>query len=646
MEPSTPFRVPASPGAPLFELSPERINQQRLPASPSLPGHLMNADHKHHRSSSDVASKVAFLNSLNHTTSPTRHQAASAHAALQRAILGREEAEAALSSANCHLAEAQIRERKISERLESLMEELQNVKERQLHERQVFEKEVRRARKESFKAGSALVKAQEELREVKSEAKSMKAEIQHERSAKEKSRQEAFERAYALAGVSEEMEEIREKMRNAESERDAVLLEQKARALQGQEEVTTTIRGDQDRGEAVDLLRESARQDTKHSSSEETPISRREKDLHDRDTTAHPRKNRFERLLPVESPVTAPFISWGIDSKALRRGDTEDFHVQPEEDWQDDENATDLEERVLDLEGELRWERKLRERADDLAHFLQMECQFQMCACRIAEKKGERFIHDWDYERKLRAESTERKQKTVCEPETSATPEECTIRGIQHQHQELKVEAADTAEAPEQQHGQSSSGGIGAFHESAPFLRNDQRAVSEEDLFNLSPPKQPPRPSTAIGIMTIESPIRMVPHSPMPSSQILGDALPTTATIFPASTPRSSTTKSPSASPYPLTPVFKTPARPLPRMIHAQTTTTIVPLRGLEDDDVFSPMPGTPGTPISRETALEQIRARRDRARSMSVKTSKSTPGSARRGLGGGLRDISAPGRF
>ena len=225
-----PFRAPASPGTPLYALSPDRINQQRLPQSPSLPNGL----DKHHRTSSDVASKVAFLNSLSSTTSPTRQQPASSHAALQRAILGREEAEAALQSANSQLAEAQIRERKISERVESLMEELQTVKERQAHERQVFEKEVRRARKDAFKTGSNLVKAQEDLKEARAETSTLRAELDSERSAKEQARQEAFERAYTLAGILEEIEVIREKLRSTEAERDAVLLEQQAKAVHDQ----------------------------------------------------------------------------------------------------------------------------------------------------------------------------------------------------------------------------------------------------------------------------------------------------------------------------------------------------------------------------------------------------------------------------
>ncbi|KAF2033933.1 hypothetical protein EK21DRAFT_97747 [Setomelanomma holmii] len=46
------------------------------------------------------------------------------------------------------------------------------------------------------------------------------------------------------------------------------------------------------------------------------------------------------------------------------------------------------------LEQELATERRLRERAQDQIEFMKMECQFQCCSCRIAEKKGKTYVHD------------------------------------------------------------------------------------------------------------------------------------------------------------------------------------------------------------------------------------------------------------
>ena len=173
--------------------------------------------------------------------------------------------------------------------------------------------------------------------------------------------------------------------------------------------------------------------------------------------------------------------------------------------------------------------------------------------------------------------------------------------------------------------------------------------------------------------------------------------------------------KSTSASPAPTTafPITPKHARsrtqheiPAPSHSHESshtiTTTTTIPLRSDDNDDTLRPshtdytyeshtqplnihlsdsqssntstssdLLNMPGTPVSREAALAQIRARRDRARSVNLKKGgtdgmKSAPGSARRGImlrdgnvavGGGIakdgmRDVSvaslasAPGRF
>ncbi|KAL9115908.1 MAG: hypothetical protein Q9227_000276 [Pyrenula ochraceoflavens] len=243
MEPQSPFKVPPVPGYPLQPASPERINQNRVPQSPSTES--LKSESRHHRQSSDVASRVAFLNSLSRPGTPTtptmQPQSASASAALQRAILGREEAENGLYMAHAKLEEAESRERKISERVESLMEDLQSLKERQAHERQVFEKEVRKARKDAFRAGSALVKLQEELKEARADSWSSKQDLKRERHDKEIAKQEAFERAYTLSSMMEETESLKEKVRSMEAEVEADRLHREADELQEENTVLHLI---------------------------------------------------------------------------------------------------------------------------------------------------------------------------------------------------------------------------------------------------------------------------------------------------------------------------------------------------------------------------------------------------------------------
>jgi outer membrane murein-binding lipoprotein Lpp len=49
------------------------------------------------------------------------------------------------------------------------------------------------------------------------------------------------------------------------------------------------------------------------------------------------------------------------------------------------------------IQQELTMERRLRARAEDQIDFMKMECQFQCCSCRIAENDGKEYIHDNSY---------------------------------------------------------------------------------------------------------------------------------------------------------------------------------------------------------------------------------------------------------
>ncbi len=619
-QPPSLCKIPASPITPLQQLSPDRINQQRIPASPSVPNQLSSVDPKVPRRPIDVQSKVAFLNSLNQNTSPSRQQSVSTHAALQRALLGREEAENALRSSNTQLAEAEVRQRKISARLESLMEELQGVKERQAHERQVFEKEVRKARKDAFRAGSALVKVQEDLKESRSEVKNLRAETQHERFEKEKSKQESFERAYTLAGVLEEGELLREKMRAMEAAREAEILEQQSNQahLDDEPRRLAEMQQQEDEEHAGHLL-------------EDLDIE----DMEEIDQTLQPRQNRFERTLPTGSDPTEP-------SMESQRGERKQLNG----DLQQDE-TTEMQEQLVLADAELQWEKKLRIRAEEMVHFLQMECHFKICACRMAEKNGTRFVHDKEYQELMSVDLVvENGQSQGIEPqdnpagelyeaasEQMVPPEEDMFTLSRQGPPEDALPETDEAQILPIVHSAQSTCDIPSPSGSALPSDSDPTEVSEAGGFSFSSVKHASSPAIfSAEDMTYQSPIRTMMRPQSACSIPLRDPL----TSPPA--------RSPSASPYPLTPGFKTPQRQGLRLVRAQTTTMMVPLR--DHDDVFCPAPGTPGTPVSREAALAQIRARRDRARSVAMSTSRSAPGSARRGLAGGLRDISAPGRF
>ncbi|KAJ5614736.1 hypothetical protein N7528_008390 [Penicillium herquei] len=360
----SPTRPILSPTKALNPVSPERMNQQTtIPASPSLPSDLLSLHHKSTRGVSEVQAKVAFLNSLARGASPGgQAQSVTNNAALQRAILGREEAESALTSVQEELSEAQSRERRISERLESLLEELHGAKERQAHERSIFEKEIRKARKEAFRAGSTLVKLQEELKHAKSETKVLKEEVSAEREAKNKAKQEAFERAYALAGLTEELEVLKGQLRSMETSNHSKTLDARAHEIRKEDfGRLSLVEGDlaflttprRPKRAAADSIRSPAQDRDGENLVEATPPKR-----------------------PRLSGATSPVEDLATTTDAVPAMDTQSFD---------------------DLQDELHFERRRRAEAEEMVHFLNIECQFERCSCRIAELEGRRYIYDADY---------------------------------------------------------------------------------------------------------------------------------------------------------------------------------------------------------------------------------------------------------
>lgn len=122
----TNYKFPGSPGTPLHQISPERVNQQRLahddhgsPASPVLRVGL-------HSRESSVHDKVAAFNSL--ALKGKELERKTNDAALRRAMLGREEAESEMRryrdevrALRRQVEEGKEREKKVGERLESVM---------------------------------------------------------------------------------------------------------------------------------------------------------------------------------------------------------------------------------------------------------------------------------------------------------------------------------------------------------------------------------------------------------------------------------------------------------------------------------------------------------------------------------------------
>jgi hypothetical protein len=838
---ATPNPLKCQPA--LTQMSPERINQQRIPQSPSLHSYLADQERPRTRDSftSDVQSKVAFLNGLANASgqssptrprrivaaptelgaSPIKQDANTSSGAFQRAIMGYEEAQASLATVTAELerskeemATRKKRERMLAQRVEDLLEELQAEKEKRARDQESYTKEVKRCRKETYRAELAVVEARQDLQDTRAELKKSQAEVQHERSEKEKSRQESFERAYALAGTVGELDQAKDKLKAVEKERDAALLEANTgiaatnamveKAIQTElvdfktepiVEESSEIIIKQEQDDSVRAIRAAIKSQWSHhvqNHANTRPASAT--------STASGARITSERRPRLRAPKVPDLAS--VLSRLNQFSD------------QTEGQPTTSAQEIVFLRQELAWAKRKHAEDADLIHLMHMQCQFKACPCRLAESNGENFVHDQEYEAKLQQQHASKKRKVsdAASEQDTAQPSGGSLLESQpsikagetsgpQQHaprqvppaylppdpvstriseEPLVLEQALEVPLPEPEPMELDSSNSTpeptaqleeitqvlvepaagsktfAFSTSvssmadvravAPPLRHTETAPPDLDseLFDLSPPKQlpPRRPSTVMGILTMDSPIRLVPESPRSvrgprdSASLRGRTHPTAAKSTTTTTTKialkdtpsrntlhrraqsrpnmrshsplvtaavmshssqdadqsnSAFSKEPSASPaastvFPMTPVHKHSRsmhnlahhaqvqaqsqqyhraehdlRSPPQTIATTTTTTRVPLRNEDADDVFSPehvrhsrvhlpdhaqtevlnirvdtanipvsdsqasstiLANVPGTPISREAALAQIRARRDRARSMNLKRS------------------------
>ncbi|CAI4217164.1 unnamed protein product [Parascedosporium putredinis] len=151
-----------------------------------------------------------------------------ADAALTRALLGREEAESdarrsrdEVKSLKRTLDESRDREKKVSERMEQVMDQYVRLKEMHQHTQSIWEKEIRRQRKEYFKAHSVGVRHAEELKLAKESLRSAESSLVKEKERSRAREQEAFKARYQIVGVQEQLDQALEKIKVVEQERDA-----------------------------------------------------------------------------------------------------------------------------------------------------------------------------------------------------------------------------------------------------------------------------------------------------------------------------------------------------------------------------------------------------------------------------------------
>ena len=451
---------------------------------------------------------------------------------------------------------------------------------------------------------------QEELKATRNSLRITQSGLESEKMKLAKREQEAFTAQYQLVGVQEELDKAREKIKVVEEERDALKT-----SLKEEEVARIAAQG------RIAL-----------------PMATNDEDDEFSSPAKSPRKQRIINM-----------------------------------DGEDKENI--MPRRAIELKSlqeELTLERRRRERAEDQIDFMKMECQFQCCSCRVAELRGSNYVHDSTYDAEMER--------------IKATVPVITPPASDHDEDEMEGVVTLPLDAPEAE----------AEHLSTPAEQMPEEVKEPEPLVTFSPttgtfrtlPSQAkpepatsltPAPSTRPHLSSItEATIESSPWAPTPDYSTIRTSTtsppPYRPTLQTASTYSNIDEEAIEDEPSPSSPALPSelqtplhgpsgPATPafLTRTI---TTTTTVPLH-------FSPapihnMPPTPSTishlpshapssgssqplrdldlnalPIDRAAALEQIRLRRGRARSIAA--GQSTP--RKQMLEGtlGRRDISAP---
>ncbi|KAI1016900.1 hypothetical protein LB504_006863 [Fusarium proliferatum] len=317
---------PGSPGGPLQAVTADRVNQQR--ERESVFSHLRGGSRDN-----SVHDKISQFNNLSVTMQSKQLERKTADAALKRAMLGREEAETELrryreENKNLRKAidEGKDRERKVGERLESLMENYGRAKETHAHTQALWEKEIRRARKETFKTQSSIVKLQEELKSARTNAKMIDENFKREKARSKVREQEAFEARYQIVGVQEQLDQALERIKLVEQERDAYKT-----AAKNEEVARIAAEG-------------------------RIPLPPQDAD--DEFGSPNKDKSRVSRD-PRVSLSTMDIIS---------------------------SEASEVE--IEELSTQLQWERQRADRAHEMIEFLQAECHLRCCACSKSTRRA------------------------------------------------------------------------------------------------------------------------------------------------------------------------------------------------------------------------------------------------------------------
>lgn len=446
-----------------------------------------------------------------------------------------------------------------------MQEEYHRTKETQSHATGIYEKEIRKSRKEAFKTGSSLVKLQEELKATRSSLRITQSGLENEKLKSARREQEAFTSQYQLIGVQEELQKAQERIKVIEEEKDALktsLQEEEVARIAAEGRIALPSMNDED---DEDLIGQSPRK------SPRKPRLASE----DRDSEVENKENR-------------------VPKKTLE---------------------------LQSLHEELTMERRMREKAQEQIEFMKMECQFQICSCRVAEQAGHGYVHDLSFHSEMEKIRPAVVAREVTPPASVDEEEDIDVEMTNvDAHSTVLDQAAEVVDEIAEEIAETT------FH---------TVLAEPSQIFSLAP--EPEKEAIAqVEILDFEPEVQHMQEDEPDANEFAVEDEPI---------------EEQEQLEEPQTPV---------REIRTVTTTTTIPM-------LFSPYPahGVPTTPstlpanrpqpfaspaikadgtLDREAALAQIRARRGRARSVAM--GHATPRKQMMEGVQGRRDISAPNRL
>jgi hypothetical protein len=340
------------------------------------------------------------------------------------------------------------------------------------------------------------------------------------------------------------------------------------------------------------------------------------------------------------SPVRSP-----RKTRVVQREDDDKENVAPKK------SLVELKQ----LQQDLATERRLRERAEDQIDFMKMECQFQCCSCRIAEDKGKPFVHDNTY----MAEMQRIKSSVPTLTPPASAHEDDAMEGVIVKQEPVEASRPDTPPADIVPTGRQTpvaavGGHIGVgepeailtFSPATGTFRAVPSPIKSHAAAHMSTPAMPP--SLGLSALT-ETFVESSPGTPDTHSTIIPSKV--ESEIITAR--RRSTLKENKSVPISIhedaiededeelqVQAHETLEPATPARYELHTTTTTIPIAFSPATPAFRPGKGpmTPSTiahaasdartpvlgelslnnlSIDREKALEQIRQRRGRTRSM-----------------------------